>query len=137
MVYSKICLLAFSFISFKILYSSSITFKLFLTTNSYSKDLRSPIIADNNEIFPDATSPIMQTKEPFFTFKLIERRQIYESKVLSWCSFFLIYDDSSLLVTLSSKSILSLSEILLSFCYSNFYSFPTISVLSLFFFSSS
>ena len=47
-----------------------------LFTNSESKDLRSPIIADNKELFPEATSPMTQTNEPFFTYILIERRQI-------------------------------------------------------------
>jgi len=72
--------------------------------NSDSKDLRSPIIVDNKELFPEATSPMIQTNEPFLTFKLIERRQIYESKVLSFCYFFLISDDSTFVVPFSSKS---------------------------------
>ena len=67
------------------------------------------MIADNKELLPEATSPMTQTKEPILTYKLIEPRQIYESKVLSFCSFFLIPDDSTLLVALSSNSFLSLS----------------------------
>ena len=101
---STIFLLEFAFISFKSFYSSSIIFSLFLTKNSAFKDLKSPIIADNKELFPEATSPMTQTNEPFFTYKLIERRQIYESKVLSLFSFFLIFDDSIFLVALFSKS---------------------------------
>jgi hypothetical protein len=88
------------------------------------------MIADNKELLPEATSPMTQTNEPFLTYKLIERRQIYESKVLSFCSFFFIPDDSTLLVALSSNSFLSLSKILSFFCYSFCFFF-------LFFFSSS
>ena len=79
-------------------------FSIFLFTNSASKDLRSPIIADNKELFPEATSPITHTNEPFFTFKFNEWRQIYESKVLSLNLFFLISEDSAFLVSLSYKN---------------------------------
>ena len=62
------------------------------------------MIADNKELFPEATSPMIQTNEPFFTYKFIERRQIYESKLLSFCYFFRISDDTAILVPFSSKS---------------------------------
>ena len=68
------------------------------------------MIADNKELFPEATSPMIQTNEPFFTYKFIERRQIYESKLLSFCYFFGISDDKAILVPFSSKSFFLILE---------------------------
>jgi len=54
----------------------------------FGRYLKSPISADNNDVFPDPTSPKIPTNLPFFIFRFIFFRQRIFERILSSNIFF-------------------------------------------------